>query len=196
MRKIENWENVNEQSNDFAQLGIGPQICKIITVQDFADKEYLKIYFDIVGTDLKIGMKPETVAKIKSLYPEINDLVGEFTRQEDMFKQWPSVGITYRSYKDTAARFFKSFTTAVEKSNKNFVWDWDETKLVNKFVVVNFGEEEYEKDGDVLTSIKAREFRSIEALVAGDVKPLSIKKLTTTQAVTPAPSSVNNSDVW
>ena len=190
MRKIENWETVKE-SSEFAQLVPGPQICKIINVEDIADKEYLKVYFDIVGTDKSIGMKPETVMKLLATYPELNELVGEFKRQEGAFGNWPSAGITYRSYKDSAAKFFKAFTTAVEKSNRGYAWAWDEKSLIGKYVVVNFGEEEYAKDGEVSVSTKAREFRSIEALVAGEVKLLPVKKLPNA----PVAAAPDNSDL-
>ena len=196
MRKIENWENVNENS-EFAKLAAGPQICKILAVDDIAEKEYLKIYFDIVGTDAKIGMKPETVAKIKSDYPNINELVGEFARQAEKFKlEWPRTGYDTRSYKDTAAGFFKAFITAVEKSNKGYQWNWDEKSLIGKYVVVNFGEEEYlDKDGNVAVSIKAQEFRSIEAFVKNEIKLIPIKKLTTSHPTSPVPSTVAPADI-
>lgn len=195
MRKIENWETVSE-SSEFAQLVPGPQICKILNVEDIADKEYLKIDFDIVGTDRAIGMKPDTIIKLLATYQELNELVGEFKRQDGAFGKWPSAGTTYRSYKDSAAKFFKSFTTAVEKSNKGYQWAWNEKTLVDKFVVVNFGEEEYEKDGSVKVSTKAREFRSIEALVNGEVKLLPIKKLTNAPSTTSTQATSDSDLPW
>lgn len=190
MKKIENWDSIQETSQ-FAQLVPGPQICKITAVEDLADKEYYKIYFDIVGTT---GMKPETIARVKSIYPEINELVGEFARQETAFGTWPRVGYDIRSYKDTAVRFFKAFITAVEKSNKGYTWNWDEKSLVGKLIIVNFGEEEYEKDGVTAVSIKAREFRSIEAFLNGEVKLLPIKKVHPSATVAPTATAGDSND--
>ena len=38
---------------------------------------------------------------------------------------------------------FKGFVTAVEKSNTNYIWHWDETTLVGKKVGIILQEEDY-----------------------------------------------------
>ena len=52
MKKINDWENIKENS-DFKRLEPGAYICAIKAVEDVSDKEYLKIYFDIVKGDNK-----------------------------------------------------------------------------------------------------------------------------------------------
>jgi hypothetical protein len=84
---------------------------------------------------------------------------------------------TTRSYKRTALSFFKGFITAVENSNPGYKWDWDEKKLVGKNVIAVFGEEEYLKDGQVKTSVKLVEFRSLDAYKEGKIKVPEIKRL-------------------
>ena len=162
MKKIDNWEELVKDGDEvvsFDSLPIGPQICKILVVEDKSDKEYLKIQFDIADGDFK----------------------GHFKDQKEQFKNddWPSGGTGYRSYKSTAYSFFTAFIIAVERSNPKFKWDWDEQKLVNMLFVANFGEEDYldEVTNEIKTSIKCREFRSIKALKEGTIKPLKKKEL-------------------
>lgn len=171
--KTFDWKNMRNEadevvSSDFPELKRGPQICTITDLEDNPERELLKVFFDIAVGELK----------------------GEFARQEKQFGAWPAQGISYRSYNDAAFDFFKSFLIAVERSNKGFVFDPQNPKcLIGKKVVANFGEEEYLKDGQLRTSMKCREFRSIEALDAGRVKLLEIKKLKNAPASTTQPVS-------
>ena len=52
MKKIENWENVQEPTK-FKRLAPGGYICAIKDVKDVPEKEYLEIQFDIVKGDEK-----------------------------------------------------------------------------------------------------------------------------------------------
>ena len=52
MKRINNWENIQE-STSFKRLTPNGYICKILKVEDHPEKEYLKIYFDIVKGDDK-----------------------------------------------------------------------------------------------------------------------------------------------
>ena len=160
MKKIENWKEIKEQGTEdvsFVNLEPGQYVAVIKEVIDVVEKEYLKIKFDII-------------------YPEkYKDF---FYQQMEKFGEWPSQGYLYRSYKETAQRFFTSFIIAVEKSNDNFTWNFDETKLVGKKFVANFGEEEYEnQEGDIKVSLKCREVRSTKAYKEGKVKDLKFKAL-------------------
>lgn len=154
MKKIDNWQNVQEGGTSLT-IPVGPQVCVIRSVVDDPNKEYLKIEFDIADGEFK----------------------NAFQAAFEQFGTWPAQGTTYRSYKEKAQPFFKSFITAIEKSNGMYVWNWDESSLKGKLFVANFGEEEYEDGGEVKVSIKAREFRSIPAFREGKVEKLTIKKL-------------------
>jgi len=146
MKKIENYEEV-EELKDFAVLTIGPKNCVITNVIDEVEKQYLKVEFDIVGGELD----------------------GYYA---DLFKKFGGKyrGSIIKSYKPTAASFFKGFITSVEESNKGFTWDWNEKTLVGKKIVVNFREEEYiNKENMRATVIKPFEFRSFEALRNGKI---------------------------
>ena len=153
MKPIENWELVNE-AGEFKRLPAGIYPIKITNVVDVPENEYLEVYCDIVK--------------------------GEFT---NYFKALVDAGLkdsskTIRSYKMNALPFFKGFITAIEKSNTGYKWDWDEKKLVGKFAVGVFGEEEYQdKNGDIKVSTKLIEVRSIEAWKEGKLKVPELKKL-------------------
>ena len=158
MRKIENWDELKSTTDEvigFESVPVGPQICKIVDVEDVEEKEYLKIWFDIVKGDFK----------------------NAFKEQEERFGQWPSQGILYWSYKKTAERFFAAKITAIEKSNDGFKWNWSPYELKSKFFVGNFAEEEYVDDNEIKVSMKVREVRSLQALKDGNVKELKRKEL-------------------
>ena len=113
MKKIKNWEIVQEPTKVKLRSPCGYS-CAIKDVEDVPEKEYLGIQFDIVKGDEK----------------------GYFQKQYDndtrANKKWPNAGIIRRSYADKSASFFKGFITSVEKANKNFTVNWDETKRKNK----------------------------------------------------------------
>jgi len=98
---------------------------------------------------------------------------GEF---KDYFKV---IGCNYiRSYKTNALPFFKAFITAVEKSNSNYKWDWNEKSLIGKNVVGVFGEEEYvANDGSVKVRVVLKDVRSLQAFKEGTLKVPELKKL-------------------
>lgn len=120
-----NWDTVEDQK-EYKRLCSGGYICKITSVEDVADKEYLKIEYDIFEGEYK--------GYYKDLFDSKNFWGGNFIR----------------SYKETAQSFFKGFITALEKSNKGYKFDNDETKLVGKLIGLIISEEEYQKnDGSI-----------------------------------------------
>ena len=73
------------------------------------------------------------------------------------------------SYKDTALSFFKGTITSIEKSNKGYTWDNDETKLKGKKIGLVLYEEEYVKnDGSVGVRMKVDKAHSVDAIKKGD----------------------------
>lgn len=153
MKPIEGYDLVNE-AGEVKRLPAGIYAVKITNVVDVPEKEYLEVYCDIVK--------------------------GEFT---NYFKLLTDSGLkdsskSIRSYKNNALPFFKAFITAVEKTNPGYKWDWDEKKLIGKNVIAVFGEEEYrDTEGNIKTSVKVVEFRSLEAFQKGLIKVPEIKRL-------------------
>lgn len=153
MKKYPNWENV-EEAKEFPKLTPGGYIAFIKNVEDVTDKEYLKVSFDIAEGEFK--------NHFMDLYKSQNFWGGSF----------------FRSYKESAISFFKGFTTAVEKSNSGYKWDWNEQKLKGKLIGIVLQEEEYVPEqgkhaGELRTRLIVQEVRSVDEIRKGNfnVKP-------------------------
>lgn len=166
MKRINNWENIQE-STSFKRLTPNGYICKILNVEDHPEKEYLKIYFDIVKGDDKGYFKKQYDGD---------------TRKE---KKWPNAGTFIRSYKDSAASMFKGFMNSVEKSNKGYKWDFDEKTLVNKLVGLIIADEQYQNQkGQVRVRNYVAAVRSVETIEKGEYEIPALKELTATKTTT------------
>lgn len=165
MRKINDFENVQENSGgDFEKLPAGGYICKIKSVSDVPEKEYLKIEFDIAD------------GKYKNWYADINKRTSKW------------YGNFIRSYKESATGFFKGFITAIEESNPGYKWNWQEQTLVGKWVGLVIAYEEYlNNDGDVRQRTYVAQNRSGQKIKAGDFTVPELKKLK--QATKSSPSA-------
>lgn len=202
MKKINGFENVQE-STSFKRLEPNAYVCKIMNVVDVPEKEYLKVSFDIVEGENK---------------GYFSKLFKEDTRQD---KKWPAAGSFIRSYKEKALPMLKGFTNALEKSNKNYVWDWDETKLKGKTIVLIIGDEEYlNQKGEKRIRNYVASVRSLEAYKSGDYTIPALKVLdeskvvasstsapadfvdpfgsavTTTEVEPPEKSQISNNNLW
>lgn len=171
MRKINNWENIKE-NNGFEKLPVGGYIIKILNVQDVAEKEYLKVSFDIADGEYK----------------------GFFKKQYDgdnrADKKWPNAGSFVRSYKSTAESMFKGFANAVENSNKGYAFDFNEKSLVGKQVGIVVGLEEYvNQKGAVRERTYVSAVRSVETIKRGDFKIPDTKKLDPTKTASTTKSA-------
>lgn len=132
----------------------GGYAAKITRVEDIEEKEYLRIEWEFADGEFK-GVNQEVY---------------------DAFGFWPLAFVC--SYKQKALRFFKGFKTAVECSNRSFVFNNDPQSLVGKFIGVVLGEEEYlTKKNEVKTRLYVAEKRSGKAIRDGDFKIPELKKL-------------------
>lgn len=144
MKKL-NLDNVAE-FKEYVNPKAGGYICGIAKAEDVPEKEYLKVYYDIME------------GEFKSHYTKLI--------KEGVMKEYP---FFFASYKDSALGFFKGTITSVEKSNKGYAWDNDEKKLKGKKVGLVLFEQEYiSKDGKVKTSLKVSKAHSIDAIKSGD----------------------------
>lgn len=154
MKPIQNYAEVKENEG-FKKIIPGAYICRITGVIDHPEKEYLQVLFEIID------------GEFKGYFADLNKSFGGDWR-----------GVIRRSYKESALGFFKSFTTAIEKSNTGYSWDWNEEKLIGKLCVIVFGEEEFlTAEDEVKVSCKAQEVRSIPAFKEGKIVTPKIKKL-------------------
>lgn len=154
MNPINNWNSIEESNGEFKRLEPNGYICQITHVEDVKEKEYLLIEYDIVYGDMK-GYAKDTMERAG-------------------FNPCRVI----RSYKDTAAGFFKNFIRCVEESNPNFKFDWNEQSLVKKYIGFILGEEEYRnKDGDVKVRLSVQKNATINDIKDGNFKIPTLKKL-------------------
>lgn len=150
------WNNVEDV--DLRPIP-GGYVCRITSVEDVEEKEYLKISFDFAAGPFQ----------------------GYYTRSAERFGNWPSAGTFIRSYKDSALSFFKGFVTALEKSNPGFRWTSQTNQNPSSIRGLLFGavlgEEEYEWRGEVKTKLSLAQACSIQRIEDGGFKVPEKKRL-------------------
>lgn len=152
MKKID-WEQV-EEAKDFKKVPAGGYVVSIEDVEDVVDKEYLIIYYDIAEGEFK----------------------GHYRQLAEAKDFW--AGKLYRSYKDSAKGFFKSFLVAVKKSNAGFVFNNDEKELKGKLLGLVLGEEEYlANDGTIKQRLYVVKNCSVESIKNNKYEVPPLKKL-------------------
>ena len=154
MRNI-NWNEI-EEAQEYKRVTPGGYICGIVSAQDFPEKEYLKIEYEIAE------------GEFKGYYKELKASKGF----------WGASFI--RSYKENARPFFKAFITSVQNSNNGFIYDNDESKLRGKYVGLVLGEEEYKaNDGNIKKRLYVAQVHSIDKIRSGDYEVPGFKRLET-----------------
>lgn len=164
MEKIEGYDEAQALTGEYEMLEAGGYICKIVSAKEeksSTGKRMLVLALDIADGEKKDFFK---------------NRFKEDTRTD---KKWPASGI-YRQMLEgeKAAGYLKGMMTSLEESNKNFKWDWDESKLKDLKCGAIFGEEEYEKnDGSIGTTVKIKFIRSVKCIQEGNFKVPEIKKI-------------------
>ena len=171
MKRID-MSNVKE-AGDSNRLPAGAYICVIRKAQDFPDREYLKVTYDIAKGEYK-GYYDD----LRADHPD-----------------WEWVGAYTKSYKQNALPMFKRFCSAVSKSNGNFVFDGnsvnaDESTLTGKFVgLVLRSEEYYGNDGEKKTRLSVYKEFPVDKLA--DQKVPDVKRLED-DGPAPRPAAASN----
>lgn len=148
--KAINMDNVKE-AGSFG-LPAGGYVCKITSVNDVPDKEYLIVEFDIAEGPYK-------------------DYYADLQKAKNFWG-----GSTIKSYKEKALPMLKRFCSAVTKSNPGYIFDAgaqnaDEKTLVGKLIGLVFYEEEYlGNDGSIKTRLKVDYETEVEKIRKGDFK--------------------------
>lgn len=160
-----NWDAVQDE---IQRPAVGGYIAQIVRVEDDEKKEYLRVEWEFAEGNLK-GSNRETF---------------------DALGFWPMP--FFCSYKEKALRFFKGFKTAIEMSNRNYVFRNDPQSLVGKYIGVVLGEEEYQaSDGKVKTRLYVAEKRSGKAIRDGDFTVPELKRLSAATPAQPVAPSAN-----
>lgn len=176
MKRIENYENVQASSGDFARPTAGGYVCVIMSAKDVPfDKttnkgDYLKIEYDILEGEFK----------------------GYYSEQfEKWGGNWNASFI--RSYKEKALGMFKHFTNCIEESNVGYKWAWNESTLKGTMIGLVLGEEEYiNNNGEVKKRLYVKDVKTVEQIRNGDFKIPELKTIKNTPSGT---GSVQNTPV-
>lgn len=155
MRKPNGYEEARAYSGDFERITPGAYICKVLNVQEEVNKG---IWQFAVAFDIADG-----------------EHAGFYRRQFDRFgKKWPAVFRQTVEGKDgKCSPFFKGMIKSIEESNPGYTFDFEnERGLVGKIFGGIFGEEEYLSnfDGEVKTTCKCLQIRSVQAVREGNYK--------------------------
>lgn len=144
---------------DFKRLPAGGYICKIVSVEDKAEKEYLDIVFDIAE----------------------GEYAGFYS--DEWGKAHPFAHNFIRSYKERALGMFKGFLTCIDKSNPTSFMEaaakgLPEQELVGKLIGLVIAYEEYDirDDGSLKQRIYVPEVRSVEAIRKGEFRVPALRK--------------------
>lgn len=152
------WDNAKEYS-DFEKLPAGGYVCAIMNVEDFPEKEYLAITYDIAEGD----------------YADYYS--------DDWGKEHPYAHRFVRSYKEKAMGMMKGFLKAVDESNgtnfgESITTGLDEHRLVGRLVGLILREEEYESNrGDIRRRLAVHRAVSIDTIRSGNYKVPDLKRL-------------------
>lgn len=171
MKNID-WSAVQEASD--GRLTPGGYICGIVTAEDFPDKEYLRIEFDIAEGDQK------------NYFLQM--------RKRMNLETWPYDGSFIKSYKEKARPFFKAFVTSLELSNRGYRFNNDENTLPRKLFGAVLAEEEYlGNDGKIKTRLYVHQIRSVAAIREGNYTVPDLKRYTpSTGSAAPAVTAPAN----
>jgi len=146
MKQIENFRNITSV-NKYVNITPGGYICRITGIKDYEQKEYLEIEYDIAEGENR----------------------GYYLNLFQKFNFWGARFI--RSYKQTAIQYFKAFIDAVEASNKEYYFNFDERTLIGKYVGIVLGEEEYKNNnGEIKKRLYVHNIKTVKEIKEGKFK--------------------------
>lgn len=155
INKIENWDSVEPNYGERKTLKPGGYICQVIATAIEKSKngnDMLVINFDIAeGDDKGYYMK-----RYK-----------EAPRTNGTEPKWGGkyyIVIDVEGYEGR----LKAFTTSLEESNPGYKWDWNEENIKGKLMGGIFREEEYISNGEIRTSCKLWQVRSVATIRSGE----------------------------
>ena len=136
IRKPNNWNEVQEFS-DRQKLPLGAYVCKVKQAK-VVDSNYgsqLAILFDITEGEYA-GFFQKDYASNTAQDKKWRGLLRVWLPKDDGSDN-----------DEMTKRSFKGMTTAFEKSNPGYQWDWNENSLVGKTVGILFRNEEWDYNG-------------------------------------------------
>jgi hypothetical protein len=145
----------------------GAYVIKLLSVKEEPSKNegsFLKIAFDIAE------------GEFAGFYKKA------FDNNSNEDKKWSNDAIIYISCPDDNSPQwivdnFNKFMTAVEDSNKDYHWSWDESTLKDKLVGAKFCNEQSEYNGKIYDHTKAKWFIAAQKIRDGKYGQLPKDKL-------------------
>lgn len=157
MKPINNWNDVKAVS-ERPKLPVGGYVCKIMGAEE-------KTYQGQNGAFSKLEVSIDIYeGDYNGFYAD------DYRAQNREDKKWGGVVRLYVPTDDGSdtdeytKSIFKGFTDAVEDSNPNYHWDWDEEKLKGKIVGCLFRNEEWEFNGNSGWKVKPFKFVSADII--------------------------------
>jgi hypothetical protein len=148
-------------SGDFIQLPKGGYVCKIMGIET---KQNSRGAYFIVSFDIAEG-------EFKDYY------ANDYRNQSGEDKKWHgqfflSIPNDDGTKEDGwSKQAFRNWTGALEDSNPNYHWDWDENKWKGKLIGGLFNNQQYiSNTGEVRDSTKFARPTSVEKIRSGDYK--------------------------
>lgn len=170
MKKYKGYERKTQA--DYEVLPKGAYVIKILNAKEEPNSNgkgnHLKVAFDV--------SEGEYAGFYKRTFD--ND-----TRED---KKWPNDATVYLSSpEDNSEQFiidnFNKFITAVEDSNNDYHWNWDERTLKDKLVGAKFYIEQSEYNGNIYNHTKAKWFVAAQKVRDGKAGRLPNDKLIASQ---------------
>lgn len=173
MQQFKGYER--KEQAEWETLPKGAYIIKILNIKEEESSKggsYLKIQFDIAEGEFKGFYKKSFENDSREDKKWSHDATIYITCPQDNSPQW-------------LVDAFNKFMTAVEDSNKDYHWNWDEKTLKNKLVGAKFYNEQSEYNGKIYDHIKPKWYIAAQKIRDGKIGRLPEDKLVT--------SSQNNS---
>lgn len=174
MKKFNDYDDVKVSDFNYEKVEQGPHFCKIIeakeevvTFNNGNVANILKIKFDFSEKDKQAGLYK------RKLEADVQKNV-ETAKWKGIFNLYvPKDDGSEQDAKTKEA--FKRFMTAVEDSNEGYKWNWEESTLAGKEVMLVYGLKEFENlMGETIVFAEPRIPRSIKAEL-DKIKPLKVK---------------------
>ena len=147
MKKIENWENI--ETNEYKEsekLTLGGHICIIKNVKNYNHNGIDKVSLEL---DIAEGEQKDYYQK-------------KYDERPETAKFWDdgaTISFVAEPTEDKDKSYIKGLIKAIESYNDNYTWDWDEAKLKDKKIGVNFSLKEYQgSDGNIYTKPQVSRF--------------------------------------
>lgn len=175
INKIDNWDKVEANYGESKKLVAGGYVCVIYSAKKeqskTTGKEMLVVSFDIAEGDFK-GFY---MNKYKNAPRDNNNPV------EPKWQGKYYIVLEGEGYEGR----LKAFTTSIEESNEGYVWDWNEESLKGKRFGGIFRDEQFLYNGEVLTSAKLWQVRSVKRILDGDFQIPRAKELSNEDKMKP-----------